>query len=1058
MGDPSKLARDVKGLVADFREELKLREPWDREIDIQFKRIQRKYKEILFDFPFSRQAHSVDQVLWTDTSYALISRYRGRIDPVRSSPANNKNVVENRKILQKFLAFLAAEGTFWSGIVSRLVRAHGLNEANSAMTALGMNIVEFENRESLVRRGSGAGQAGLNAASSEEPVSPSHPPPTHEHRSNKLLTVFRALIYLGDLARYREQYGTHPNKANSDAGSKRSRGGRRGKDKGGDKVHEKPYSKAEGYYLQAQLLSPDYGNPFNQLAIIYAYQHDYFGAALNYYRALCVKKPFPTAQDNLIRTLGKCLDADRELWRERKAQEGGGEGQSHGSGGPVDTGKGKRAAQAGGKPGPDNDGLKNLESRFKQDVALLHALWTGKCRLPKLARHTHNVLASFASLVSRRLLPAATIVHVLVLALGALWKVQMFKGAGSQRESRRSKSKGKEREDSQGNDLEPDVPLETRIAAHLFALCTVLLEVGTREIQEGIREAGGFESDDQQLVEKLAQRITGTFRRTLPALRIANKWIKGNLRHIQRHSQDDGKDRSVEFDTPGSPLLPNTMRPSVASFWNAWARFESQLAAAFPFEVLPMVAVKLEEDVEMKGFSPLERGIGGASPHKAGGNETHATDEEGDTARVHPNEEQLMRIRDLIVDAKYVANSAECPVSIVNGEFVLIMQQPSQNGNGSVDEAYHRWGDDEAYESNDEAKADQELFRDDSPHLDDDRATVSTRTEDDPVRLAMDAVLSESEEDEDEEEILYPQSHQRHVNVSLSPPGSVSPEVRSGPVWPLPTPSFLSEPSEKPNAQPNRTPPTRTAGTTAEDLLNRVLNGAPTFLNMPSSSASDPSSVITSNTSFVGKTISMHGPTPSFLAQSTQSPPRNPPIDNFSVSNPPFSSAGPNYGPKPHQKASLSPSMSGKVSPFSNPPSHFSGASSPSQLGSPFAAPTFSSGRSSDSSFLSSHVRVSSLTGAASIWTPAPQEVSNAPQLGMHARAGSMRANSISGNLMHPASANTGFSNGLPAYENGIRSWTARNQGFGEIQPPHGYGTIPRQRTYTTPTEMPRWG
>lgn len=105
----------------------------------------------------------------------------------------------------------------------------------------------------------------------------------------------------------------------------------------------------------------------------------------------------------------------------------------------------------------------------------------------------------------------------------------------------------------------------------------------------------------------------------------------------------------------------------------------------------------------------------------------------------------------------------ECPVSIVNGEFVLIMQQPSQNGNGSVDEAYHRWGDDEAYESNDEAKADQELFRDDSPHLDDDRATVSTRTEDDPVRLAMDAVLSESEEDEDEEEILYPQSHQRHV-------------------------------------------------------------------------------------------------------------------------------------------------------------------------------------------------------------------------------------------------------------------------------------------------------
>lgn len=31
-------SRDVKGLVADFRDELKLRDPWDREIDIQFKR------------------------------------------------------------------------------------------------------------------------------------------------------------------------------------------------------------------------------------------------------------------------------------------------------------------------------------------------------------------------------------------------------------------------------------------------------------------------------------------------------------------------------------------------------------------------------------------------------------------------------------------------------------------------------------------------------------------------------------------------------------------------------------------------------------------------------------------------------------------------------------------------------------------------------------------------------------------------------------------------------------------------------------------------------------
>lgn len=121
------------------------------------------------------------------------------------------------------------------------------------------------------------------------------------------------------------------------------------------------------------------GNPFNQLAIVYAYQHDFFGAALYYYRALCVRKPFPTAQDNLVRTLGKCLEVDRELWRVRRAEEGN-DGPNEGMGAAEDTGKGKAKAQSNGKSGVDNDGSRDLESKFKQDVVLLHALWIGKCR------------------------------------------------------------------------------------------------------------------------------------------------------------------------------------------------------------------------------------------------------------------------------------------------------------------------------------------------------------------------------------------------------------------------------------------------------------------------------------------------------------------------------------------------------------------------------------------------------------------------------------------------------------------------------------------------------
>ncbi|KAG9080881.1 hypothetical protein FRC06_006034, partial [Ceratobasidium sp. 370] len=849
MSDPGKISRDVKGLVADFREELKLRDPWDREIDIQFKRIQRRYKELLFDFPFARQTHSVDQALWTDTSYALITRYRARIDPVRNSSANNKNVVENRKILQKFLAFLAAEGAFWSGIALRLVRAHGLHEASKALTALGMDTIEFENRESLTRRGTNA-EPGRDGAEGD-PAPPSFPPPTPEHRSNKLLAVFRVLIFLGDLARYREQYGTHPNKSNNENG-RRPRGGRRGKDKNSDVPPEKRYAKAEAFYLQAKLLLPDYGNPFNQLAIVYSYQHDLFGAALNYYRALCVRRPFPTAKDNLIRTLGKCLEVDREMWRVRRAKEAE-EGET-----------GKEKSQS------ENEGPGDLEAKFKQDVVLLHALWAGKHQPPKLARHTHNVLASFASLTARRLLPAATLVHVFVLALGALWKVRMFRD-GDKSGGRTSKEKGKAKEDAK---TEGEASPETRVVAHILALCTVLLELGTKEIEEGVREAGEVASgsDDSALPELLAQRITGTFRRTLPALRIASKWIKANVEYIQRHTPAEPKS---PLDT-ADPTLSDPTRPNPALFWLAWARFSSQLSVAFPLESLPEKTVTLEEDIDMEGFAPLKRGMSGENQNGGAGGDV-------DAASVHPNEEQLMRIGDLIVDARFIVNVPGCPVSLIDGEYVFNSARADQTGSlGRVDEG----------EVEDMLDSEDEGGEEELEQQEDDRATVSTRTEDDPVRLAMDAVLSENEdaEDDEEEEILYPQKTQGKPYDTVIPPlqSSIFPAAGtcSGPAWPPPAPSFLSDSpsafSSEPSPQLQPAAVSKVSGTTAQDLLDRVMSGAtgpgtPSFLSGQSGSPNS----------------SVRGPTPSFLRQSSTLSSFDPGLNNAFASMSPFPTQSP---------------------------------------------------------------------------------------------------------------------------------------------------------------------
>lgn len=245
------------------------------------------------------------------------------------------------------------------------------------------------------------------------------------------------------------------------------------------------------------------------------------------------------------------------------------------------------------------------------------------------------------------------------MALGALWKVRMFRADDNPRRTS-SKVKGRDREDP-----EEETPLETRITAHLLALCTVLLDIATREIQEGVREVGNIQGptleDERQLAEKLAQRITGTFRRTLPALRIANKWIKGSVRYIQQYPLENASEHSVGHDPTSSPSLPSTMRPSLTSFWLAWARFETRLTEAFPLDVLPPLTVRLEEDIDMKGFSPLKWGTAGVGPGNPDERHPGGTTEAAvDVADVHPNEEQLMRIGDLLVDAKYIANLPVC--------------------------------------------------------------------------------------------------------------------------------------------------------------------------------------------------------------------------------------------------------------------------------------------------------------------------------------------------------------------------------------------------------------
>ena len=180
----------------------------------------------------------------------------------------------------------------------------------------------------------------------------------------------------------------------------------------------------------------------------------------------------------------------------------------------------------------------------------------------------------------------------------------------------------------------------------------------------------------------LAQSITAAFRRTLPALRIASKWLRANLRYVSQPTQPDsessssrskGRDRRRGGDRRSASNSMLVTIPGLPEFWRAYAQFSTALRLAFPPEKLPKLVTTLEEDVEMAGFSPLKKFVPGEVVGTTGNKEGPKDARNGSAngvphvvppQQVHPNEEQLMRIADLIADAQSVAKDEVCDVNV----------------------------------------------------------------------------------------------------------------------------------------------------------------------------------------------------------------------------------------------------------------------------------------------------------------------------------------------------------------------------------------------------------
>ncbi|KAG1888250.1 hypothetical protein F4604DRAFT_1085109 [Suillus subluteus] len=794
----SQLASEAKSIHQSLKELLKTHLPWDKEVEFQRKSLRRLYLRLLFVEPFAKESKDAETHLWMQTSYQFISNYKQNVATLdrtlQSAPRHqprqsNHGPVEYRKLMQRFRQFLAEEDKFWTQLVTRYQRSFALHEAQHILSVLNIAIPD----DLGVPNGSIGGHEGVPSSGFgrnqfQFPLEGNTPAPTSSaERETNLAILSKAIVCLGDMARYRELYnegGGRPRAGQEDGTGPARRGGRnrRGGAPGFDSIpRARNYDKAVQCYEQARLLVPSEGNPSHQLAILAFYQNDMFSSLLHYYRALCVRQPYDTASENVKKILNKSLDQQAKRTRE-----------------------GIQAA-------PDIGDLPprlRVES-FKEKVVLLHALWrlgSDKSRLNPIV-HAADVVKDFAALVSERVLPIDTVTKVIVLSEGALYKHRMIRDT-SPPSNRRS-----------GGIPDP-ATVESQILKHVLAIHQSLLEIGANELDLPPEDAEN----------NLAQCITATFRRTLPALRVASKWLLANLKYVVYATPPAGSSQVEE--------IPGVFVSDMPVFWRHFLRFYNALYKLFPIEKLPSLVSPLDEDVDLRGFLPLRNLMIGDTPMIVDadvreGNGLAAVGPQG-REKVHPNEEQLMRISDLLKDVKNLAESPNSPIQLQGDTFKCLPEIATT-----------------AHEAESKAISAEAIKMPITPVAlcpdvfdltpletcaEDDAMTDTGRTDnDDPVEDAFRTVLNAEAQDEDDE--LDDDVVVWDPRAPTSPPGAVS-ALPTTPILPssMINGNFIS-PSASSVVSPGRAAPTSLpsafTGTTAQDLLNSFSKGGGDIARSP---------------------------------------------------------------------------------------------------------------------------------------------------------------------------------------------------------------------------------
>ena len=124
-------------------------------------------------------------------------------------------------------------------------------------------------------------------------------------------------------------------------------------------------------------------------------------------------------------------------------------------------------------------------------------------------------------------------------------------------------------------------------------------------------------------------------RRTLPGLRLYSSWFTKNWAILAAEIADE------------------SLRASIQELWRCYADMLTTLATLFPAELLPSIDYMLEEDAEAIGFKPLMSKLTRWIWYT--GQDLRPRFSDSKVERSHPNDEMLVRIRDLLVNGLELA-------------------------------------------------------------------------------------------------------------------------------------------------------------------------------------------------------------------------------------------------------------------------------------------------------------------------------------------------------------------------------------------------------------------